>query len=69
MEFNGEIVFGIADANPIEVDFGADILPTKTIDKELEQMTQQKELWNDEALLNSVEWENCRKMGKDLLET
>lgn len=33
MEFNGEIVFGIADANPIEVDFGGDILPTKTIDK------------------------------------
>ena len=29
MEFNGEIVFGIADANPIKVDFGGDILPTK----------------------------------------
>ncbi len=33
MRFNGEIVFGIADANPIKVDFGGDILPTKTIDK------------------------------------
>lgn len=33
MEFNGEIVFGIADANPIKVDFGEDILPTKIIDK------------------------------------
>ena len=33
MEFNGEIIFGIADANPIEVDFGGDILPTKTVDR------------------------------------
>lgn len=33
MEFNGEIVFDIADVRPIEVDFGTDILPTKTIHK------------------------------------
>lgn len=33
MEFNGEIVFDIADVNHIEVDFGADISPTKTINK------------------------------------
>ena len=33
MEFNGEIVFDIADVKQIEVDFGTDILPTKTINK------------------------------------
>lgn len=33
MEFNGEIVFDIADFKPIEVDFGPDILPTKIINK------------------------------------
>lgn len=33
MEFNGEIVFDIADVKHIEVDFGTDILPTKTISK------------------------------------
>lgn len=34
MRFNGEIIFGIADDNPIEVDFGGDIFPTKTIVKD-----------------------------------
>lgn len=33
MEFNGEIVFDIADAKQIKVDFGPDIIPTKTINK------------------------------------
>lgn len=33
MEFNGEIIFDIADENCIEVDFGTDILPTRVINK------------------------------------
>ncbi len=39
------------------------------IEEKLEQMTQKKELWNNDALLSSIEWENCRKKGKDLLGT
>lgn len=39
------------------------------IEKMLEQMTQNKELWNDEALLNSPDWEKCRKRGRILLKT
>ena len=39
------------------------------IEDKLEQMTQKKELWNNDALLNSVEWSNCRKRGIDLLKT
>lgn len=34
MEFNGEIVFDIADIKNIEVDFGTDILPTRVINKD-----------------------------------
>lgn len=32
-------------------------------------MTRKKELWNDAALSSAVEWDNCRKSGKDLLQT
>ena len=39
------------------------------IEEKLNQMTQKKELWNNDALLSSIEWENCRKKGKDLLGT
>ena len=41
----------------------------QNIEKKLEQMTQKKELWNEEALLSSAEWNNCRKSGMDLLQT
>lgn len=33
MNFNGEIVFSISDINPIVVDFGTNIMPTKIINK------------------------------------
>ena len=33
MEFNGEVVFDIADEGQIEVDFGTNILPTKVVNK------------------------------------
>ena len=33
MNFNGEIVFDIADDEHIEVDFGVKILPTKVVNK------------------------------------
>ena len=39
------------------------------IEEKLEQMTQKKELWNDDALLNSAEWNNCRKRGMELMQT
>lgn len=38
------------------------------IDSKFEKMSQKKELWTDEALYISNEWEECRKMGKMLLE-
>ena len=41
----------------------------QNIEKMLEHMTQKKELWNDDALLNSDEWDNCRKSGRALLQT
>ena len=34
MEFNGEIVFVIADQKQIEVDFGTDILPMRVVNKD-----------------------------------
>ena len=39
------------------------------INKMLEQMSQKRELWNDDALLSSTEWDNCRKRGRSLLKT
>lgn len=39
------------------------------IEKKLEKMTQKKELWNDDALSSAEEWDNCRKIGEDLLQT
>ncbi len=33
MNCNGEIVFDVADDNPIEVNFGEDMLPTRIINK------------------------------------
>lgn len=40
-----------------------------SIDEMLEEMTQNKELWNNDALSGAAEWEICRKKGKDLLQT
>ncbi len=39
------------------------------IEKKLEEMTQKKELWNNNALSSAAEWESCRKSGKELLHT
>lgn len=39
------------------------------IEKKLERMSQKKELWNNDALSNAAEWDNCRKSGKELLQT
>ena len=39
------------------------------IEKMIEQMTQKKELWNDDALRKSDEWDICRKSGRALLQT
>ncbi len=33
MEFHGSVTFAIADEKSIDVDFGADIIPTKTVKK------------------------------------
>lgn len=33
MEFHGSVTFAIADEKNIDVDFGADIIPTKTVKK------------------------------------
>lgn len=41
----------------------------QNIDKKLEEMSQKKELWNDAALISSIEWDTCRKCGMDLLQT
>lgn len=39
------------------------------IDKKLETMSADKQLWTEAALTTSREWEECRKMGKELLGT
>lgn len=39
------------------------------IDKKLEIMSADKQLWTETALINSKEWEQCRQMGKELLGT
>lgn len=39
------------------------------IEEKLGQMTQKKELWNDDALVKATEWNECRKMGMNLLQT
>lgn len=33
----------------------------QNIDKKLDEMSQKKELWNDAALISSIEWDTCRK--------
>lgn len=39
------------------------------VESKLEQMTQKKELWNNNALLYALEWEECRKKARELLHT
>lgn len=38
------------------------------IEKKLGVMSSKKELWNNEALIKSKEWKECREMGKKLLD-
>lgn len=44
-------------------------LLAQDIDNKLEQMSQEKSLWNENALSNAMEWEDCRIKAKKLLET
>ncbi|WP_314065282.1 hypothetical protein [uncultured Vagococcus sp.] len=39
------------------------------IDRELEGMNGYKELWNEDSLKYSAEWEKCRLMGRELLKS
>ena len=39
----------------------------ESIDKKFDEMSKKKELWTDNALLISEEWEICRKMGRELI--
>ncbi|WP_185381047.1 hypothetical protein [Listeria immobilis] len=39
------------------------------IDKKLDKMSMNKDLWSKEALKNNLEWEECRTKGKELLGT
>ena len=41
----------------------------KEVENELNQMSSHKELWDEDALLNSQQWEDCREKGKVLLLT
>jgi hypothetical protein len=41
----------------------------KKINSFLEEMNKDKSLWTDEAVRKSLEWEKCRKMGLELLES
>lgn len=41
----------------------------KSIDDDLNVMSKQKELWNEDALSNSQEWKICREKGAELLST
>lgn len=38
------------------------------IDEQLEQMSGNKELWTDEALTKSIEWQQCRELARELLK-
>lgn len=42
-------------------------LLVEEIDKKLEIMSSNKNLWNDNALLTAREWHECRELGKKLL--
>ncbi len=44
-------------------------LLAQKIDKKLDDMSQKRELWTDKALFTSEEWNACRELGKNLLET
>lgn len=44
-------------------------LSAKDIENKLETMSNNKELWSEEALFNSEEWEICREKGRELLST
>jgi len=39
------------------------------IDKKLDEMSDNKNLWDEDALENAEEWKECRKMGLKLLES
>lgn len=43
-------------------------LLAERIDKQLEEMSQKKELWTEKALFTCEEWNICRETGKKLLE-
>ncbi len=42
-------------------------LLAKAIDKLFEEMAENKELWSENALRNAPKWEECRKIGEQLL--
>ncbi|ELU8149946.1 hypothetical protein SD224_001873 [Listeria monocytogenes] len=39
------------------------------VDKKLEGMSNNEDLWSDEALEASIEWAECREQGKEILKT
>ncbi|EPA8843787.1 hypothetical protein ACQ77K_001491 [Listeria monocytogenes] len=39
------------------------------VDKKLEGMSNNEDLWSDEALETSIEWAECREQGKEILKT
>lgn len=39
------------------------------IDKKLDEMSDNKNLWDEDSLENAEEWKECRKMGLKLLES
>ncbi|EAD7779182.1 hypothetical protein [Listeria monocytogenes] len=39
------------------------------VDKKLEGMSNNEDLWSDEALETSIEWAECREKGKEILKT
>jgi len=41
----------------------------EVIDEKLSIMSKNKQLWSEEALLEAEEWRECRKMGKEILNT
>lgn len=40
----------------------------ENIDKKLEEMSKNKDLWTESALVESWQWEDCRKRGRELLQ-
>ncbi|OJG62558.1 hypothetical protein RV07_GL001329 [Enterococcus malodoratus] len=69
-----------SDFSDITIKYAKELFDAEWIDKEqfqkfldvdgyLEKMSENKDLWSEEALKSAPEWEECREMGLELLSS